>query len=394
MSTLLKYFEKEAVEVTRARSKSADANFQTGNAKAAVKGATPKRSAESELLRDEAAKRLCLSSQTLATLKAEFPDLVIPKKLTKLHPHYRLDLSTVEAFLNFWIPQVVVADSVVRYGMGGERAKYLPIFSLLGAISVLGNRKVDVAPVEPADVEVGAEEEELELVLTTAQIKQLVRYIGYEEKLDLGSIEFMMFADALTNTVEGFVEVKLHLPSAALILSDPSTKNPTWQFISELLRALDRNGKAAGGVVWGALCDEATWYFGRVSREVDGGVPHLEMYGPLSFQRSRDLGHMVCTEDTRYTLELLFTLIHGTTNSTNHFNLCMDAAIAGVNANSAAAAVATVSSFKEANQAVKFVETAAKAYKADCAAKNVPASAVKFAEQNNVTVELVARFFD
>ena len=379
----------------RARAKSVDAGLLTGRVISAAKMSTPKRTAESELLRDEAVKRLCLSSQILATLNAEYPDLVIPKTLTKLSPHYRLDHAAIESFLNYWIPQVVVADSVVRYGMGGERAKYLPIFSLLGAIAVLGNRKIDVAHVVPVETVIeGEEEEELEMVLTTAQIKQLVRLIDYEEKLDMGSIEFMIFADALTDTVEGLVEVKSHLPSAALILSDPSNKNPTWQFISKLLHTLDRNGKTAGGVVWGALCDEAIWYFGRVTRVVEGGVPLLEIHGPLNFQKSRDLGHIVCTEDTRYTLELLFTLIHGTTNPSNHFNLCMEAAIAGVHKNTTAAVSATASSYRDANQAVKFVETAVKTYKADCAAKNIPATAEKFAEQNNVTVELVSCYFE
>ena len=285
----------------RASVKSVDSSLLAEREISAAKISTPKRSAESELLREEAVKRLCLSSQTLSTLKAEYPDLVIPIKLTKLNPHYRLDHGTIETFLNFWIPQVVVADSVIRYGMGGT---YLPIFTLLGAIAVLGNRKVDVVPVVPAEtVMEGEEEEKLEMVLTTAQI-------GYEEKIEMGSIDFMIFADDFTDTVEGFVEVKSHLPSATLILSDPSDKNPTWQFISKLLHTLDRNGKTACGVVWGALCDEAIWYFGRVTRELEGGVPLLEIHGPLNFQKSRGMGHIVCTEDTRYTLELLFTLIH------------------------------------------------------------------------------------
>lgn len=123
--------------------------------------------------------------------------------------------------------------------MGGEKAKYPPIFSLLSAVAVLGSRKIDLVAIAASDVEVEkgdeaadeAEEgknqdDDVEITLTAGQLRQIARYIGYEESLERGNIEFMIFADGETRDVEGLVEVKQVLPTANMILTDPTKNNP------------------------------------------------------------------------------------------------------------------------------------------------------------------------
>lgn len=379
----------------RIRTNSASVSSNTTEARSAAK-----RPADAEDLK-EAAKRLCLSAQTKENFQKEFPGIEIPTEFGGLKPHFKIQDDAVEEFFEYWLPQVLVADSVVRYGMGGEKARFMPIFSLLGAVAILGSKKMHLQTVAPRvdaeDAPHSAESpaEEVEVTLTTTDIQQLLRYVGYEESLDRENIEFMMFASATTSKVEGLVEVKAQLPPSTTMLSDPSNHSPVWQFFFEMARSLQRNNTTSPGEIWGALCDVQTWYFGRIVREQNGGAPNLFIHGPLTFQKNRELGKMECTGDTKPTLQFLFSLVHGTELPADHFTKeRLEVTVVKIKENADAAICATTKSFRRATYGERMLAHAWKAYVADCSARDAPVVAAEFAAQNDVDLETVTCMLD
>lgn len=350
-------------------------------------------------LQEEAAKRLCLSSQTKESFLLEFPTVCVPSTFSAdLEPHYQLTEEAVQLFLEFWVPQVYTSDAVVRYGSGGEKAKYLPIFSLLGAVAILGSKKIDVTASKDdsiVDPIVDPSTEEIELNLTTTEILQLLRYIGYEEKLDKGNIEFMTFATADSKKVEGLVEVKLQVMSGMLLLEDVSNKSPAWQFFSKLCRALNRNSSTAIGEVWGALCDETNWYFARASRTQVNGAIDLKIHSFLTFQKQRQLGTMVCTSETKIVLSFLFSLVHGNSMPRDHFSAdVLRTSMVKIAESTDEAVRRTVDSFQSANTQEKLISGIVTMYREDCEKRNVPPSMDDLlAKYTFVNKDMVSKYF-
>lgn len=278
-----------------------------------------------QTLAEDAASKLAFSKQTRTSFEAEFPQVIQPKKCGGLKPHYSIPSPVIVMFISMWIPIVIVCDSVLRFG-SGEKVKYFPIFSLLGAIAMVSATGSVVVP-EELPLEEQQEEEgkgdppmdvqRTEVItMTIEKLKQLFRAIGHEERIGRGSLEFMIFRNILSTRIEGLVEVKDTLPSSTDMLK--SEDSPIWQLFSELCRALLKNSRTEVDTVWGALTDEVSWYFARVSRNVKGEAL-LELSSCLTIQKTREAGQMECTHDTKECLEFLFTLVQGTSSASDAY---------------------------------------------------------------------------
>ena len=276
-----------------------------------------------QALAEDAAAKLAFSKQTRTSFETEFPQVVQPKKVGGLTPHYRIPSSVILLFIAFWIPIVIVCDSVLRFG-SGEKVKYFPIFSLLGAIAMVtasGSVVVpDDTPLEEeereSDASVGGQRTEV-VTMSIESLKQLFRAIGHEERIGRGSLEFMIFKSLLSTRIEGLVEVKDTLPSSTDLLK--AEDSPIWQLFSELCRALLKNGKEEVDTVWGALTDEVSWYFAKISRGIDKKVT-IQLSSCLTIQKAREGGQMECTHDTKECLEFLFTLVQGTSAAPDSYD--------------------------------------------------------------------------
>jgi hypothetical protein len=277
-------------------------------------------------IRDDPVKaaEAAFSSQTRDTFMLEFPKIKLPSELGGLNPHYHFSQEAAAEFFDIWVPSLFVCDAVLRFG-SGEKVKYFPIFSLLGTVALTAGQVARSITVNEGDdeVDVGFEEEGVrkEVKLTTSQLADLFRFLGDEERLKRGNLEFMIFDTVNSTEIEGLVEVKLMLPSSTDMLKQLTS--PVWQLYCELARALDQNAAALPSEVWGALTDETTWYFARIRRELDENGQEktsIQMSDALMLQRSRTHGTLQCTEDTKEVLEFLFTLVHGTSPDPNIYN--------------------------------------------------------------------------
>lgn len=119
-----------------------------------------KRPASENIPPAEASKRSRLNSQSKESFLKEFAD-TMPILSRPLKPHFAISDNAVETFLRFWIPQVSVPDAVVRYGMTGELGKYLPIFTLLSAVAIVGTSKIDPVVIKGR----GSEDDAVELAI-------------------------------------------------------------------------------------------------------------------------------------------------------------------------------------------------------------------------------------
>ena len=147
----------------------------------------------------------------------------------------------VECFLNFWVPQVFIGDSVLR--PSGEKVKYFPVFSLLGSIAMLGDNDVQIATPDPIiddDETANVLDEYIsdKNVFTADDVRHLIRYIGHEESIGRGPMEFMIFKTIDSSIIESLVEVKQTVPTVRDLMINAS---PVWQLFSQLCRALKRN---------------------------------------------------------------------------------------------------------------------------------------------------------
>lgn len=265
---------------------------------------------------DVAGKLLAFSKQTRSSFLLEFPATILPVKCGGLKPHYSIPPSVILLFLAFWI---IVCDSVLRFG-SGEKVKYFPIFTLLGTIAMLANSGSMVSTATPThDDELTPETlaDETRISLTIKKLKELFRFIGHEEHIGRGALEFMIFRNALSQKIESVLVVKDTLPSSTDLLK--KYESPIWQLYCELCRALLQNGAEGEDEVWGALTDEVSWYFAKVARTADGTVT-LYLSNCLIIQKSREGGFMDCTHDTKECLEFLFTVVQGTSDPTDAYS--------------------------------------------------------------------------
>lgn len=144
--------------------------------------------------------------------------------------------------------------------------------------------------------------------------------------------------------------------------------------------------------VWGGLCNEETWYFGRVERGAGGNPASIMLRGPLNFHTSRELGVMECTVHTKPTLEYLLSLVHGETLPQEHFTADrLQTSIARFLATGLAAAEKSVASFRAVDNRGRnaVVGSLMAEYKADCEQKGIVATLDGFAaysvlKDNNV----------
>lgn len=302
----------------------------------------------------EAAKACSLSSQTRTTFVEAYGQTVeYPTECGDLKPTVRLANEAMVLFIREWVPTLATCDAVLRYGKG-EKPKYFAIFTLLSLAAALSGSRCD--PLGPDEV---IEEEDLEAIETLAaataaaaattksgteqdsseqvrtgptfeaenfevlpfadeDYKLLRRYIGHEEKLSGGNIEFTTHGTAFTQIIDSLWEIKSKLTSLVALFT--AEKSEIWQFYTELISANNKNLSCKDTSdepqpVWGALSDDQTWIFAKLTNP-PGGKILIELSAPLTLHKGRTMG-LACTADTAEVINFLFSAIHGSALATD-----------------------------------------------------------------------------